>query len=122
MVGGADCHLEVRVADVEVEEAVLRAVKFEELAAIATPFHAAAEGGDFLEGSDPVGLSVHQQYGRELAAYEAVGAESLGYFFVREALGQLAFRGGVDHGAEQYGGFRSLRYGGILAMLLHRKL
>ena len=62
-VGGCNRHFEVVVTDVEVEETVFCAGKIEELAAVAAPFHAAAEGGDVSKRDHAVGFSVHQQQG-----------------------------------------------------------
>ena len=44
---GVDGQFEIRVADVEVEETVFRSIEVDQMAAVAPPSHAAAEGGDF---------------------------------------------------------------------------
>ena len=104
---GVDGQFEIRVADVEVEEAVLGGAEINELAAISTPSHAAAESGDFRKRRDPIRCAVEKCARVEFAEAESARAEFVTEFGGRETVGELALCGGVDQSAEKDEGFRA---------------
>ena len=116
IVSTIDGHFEIRVADVEIEEAVFCAGEIEEAAVVSAPFHAPAEGGDFFERCYAIGLPMEEHHGRKLAFEKGGRAEKLAHFTIRESLRELSFGGGIDQGAEEDEGFGSDRRRGVFIL------
>ena len=91
-IDGSDGQLEVLVADVEIEKAVIRAFEIKEFAEGPAPAEAAAELVHLIERCDAVGLPMEHQDRRQLAADEGGGAQTLGGLRVREFVAERGFR------------------------------
>ena len=87
----ANRSLKMLMANVEIEEAVIRPLEVHERAGIPAPAHAATEFIHLVEGGDPVGFPVEENHGRQFPADEARRTESLGSFRIgdRSAAGPL---------------------------------
>jgi hypothetical protein len=97
---GVDGQFEIRVAYIEVEEAVFGAIEVEKFTAIATPSHAAAEGDNFRKRGDPIGCAMEENHRWKFSADELSGAQPGADFFRWKTLRVLTFRRGVNQGAK----------------------
>lgn len=109
-----DGQFEIVMTDVEVEEAVFRPVEIDQLAAVAAPSHAAAEGGNFRKRRDPIRCAMEKYHGWQFSANVSGRAKFGAEFRRRKTLGELAFGRGVDQRAEEDQCFRAERWSQIL--------
>ncbi len=100
-VGRADGQLEILVADVEVEKAVIRLLEIDQIARISPEAHLPAEAIHFVEWGDAVRLAVKHQHRRQFATDQLGRADLFGGFEVGKPVERLALDRRVDERTEK---------------------